>query len=427
MRGLHLIKDKDRNREVYFNSNTLELFERVNGEDFRDSVEDIVCERNEHVLESVINPSATQSDIHRITVCVANDCNLRCRYCYAQGGSYGSSRKLMDESTARDFVDFCIRKFNKINRILFFGGEPLLNWSIIDLICTLFKEKSCSRNFHQPSFSIVTNGTVFSEQIFSVIEKHISHVTVSIDGDKIVNDSNRVFPNSAGTYDKISYFIRRVKCLQSVNLSFEATFTPEHLYHNQSRFDVKKYIQSEFGIDGVIVDEDKMDKKHLLKCLKQITKKDLIDSDFENLPLDFWQILLSITTKKHNYFCRIFRDRFTITTDGDVVGCQMLIGKKGSVIGSIKDGDILDRISNSIVEFKNNEHCKACWCNSLCGGCCIEKFFHDKKGVPSVLPNKDLCEFTKLYVETILLLIYEIRIDSSVWNLFMTKCKNKFQ
>ena len=77
MRGLHLIKD--RNREVYFNPNTLELFERVNGEDFRDSVEDIVCERNEHVLESVINPSATQSDIHRITVCVANDCNLRCK------------------------------------------------------------------------------------------------------------------------------------------------------------------------------------------------------------------------------------------------------------------------------------------------------------------------------------------------------------
>lgn len=388
MRGLHLIKD--RNREVYFNSNTLELFERVKGEDFPGTVEGMVCENKEQAVESVINPSTVQSDIHRITVCVANDCNLRCKYCYAQGGNYGSSRKLMDESTARDFVDFCIRKFNKINRILFFGGEPLLNWSIIDLICTLFKEKSCGCKFHLPSFSIVTNGTLFSEQIFSVIEKHISHVTVSIDGDKIVNDLNRVFPNSAGTYDKISYFIRRVKCLQSVNLSFEATFTPAHLFHNQSRFDVKKHLQSEFGIDGVIVDEDKMDKNNLLEYLKQITKRDLIDSDFENLPLDFWQILLSITTKKHNHFCGIFQDRFTITTEGDVVGCQMLIGKKGSVIGSIKDEGILDKISNNIVGLKHNERCKACWCNPLCGGCCIEKFFHDKNGVPSVLPNKDL-------------------------------------
>lgn len=117
MRGLHLIKD--RNREVYFNSNTLELFERVKGEDFPGTVEGMVCENKEQAVESVINPSTVQSDIHRITVCVANDCNLRCKYCYAQGGNYGSSRKLMDESTARDFVDFCIRKFNKINRILF--------------------------------------------------------------------------------------------------------------------------------------------------------------------------------------------------------------------------------------------------------------------------------------------------------------------
>ena len=217
-----------------------------------------------------------------------------------------------------------------------------------------------------------------------------------------------------------------IKCLQSVDLSFEATFTPQHLYHNQSRFDVKKYLQSEFSIDGVIVDEDKMDKNNLLESLKKITMRDLINSDFDVLPLDFWQILLSITTKKLNNFCGIFRDRFTVTTNGDIVGCQMLIGKKGSVIGSIKDEDILDRISNKIVDFKQNQSCKTCWCNPLCGGCCIEKFFHDKKGVPTVLPNKDLCEFTKHYVEAILLLIYKIREDSSVWSLFITKCKKKF-
>ena len=303
----------------------------------------------------------------------------------------------------------------------------MLNWSIIDLICTLFKEKSCRKEFCQPSFSIVTNGTLISDKIFSVIEKHISHVTVSIDGDKLVNDANRIFPSGSGTYDRISYFIQRVKCLQSVNLSFEATFTPEHLCHNRSRFDVKKYLQSEFGIDGIVVDEDRMDNKIMLESLKQITMKDLIDSDFEILPLDFWQILLSITTKRHNHFCRIFRDRFTVTTDGDIVSCQLLIGKEGSVIGSIKDGDILDRISNNIVGFKNNEYCRTCWCNSLCGGCCIEKFFHAKNGVPSDLPDKDLCEFTKSYVETILLLIYKIRTDSSVWNLFIATCKRKFQ
>lgn len=51
----------------------------------------------------------------------------------------------------------------------FFGGEPLLNWKIIDLIYTLFKERSCSQKFYQPSFSIATNGTLISDQIFSIM------------------------------------------------------------------------------------------------------------------------------------------------------------------------------------------------------------------------------------------------------------------
>ena len=124
MRGLHLIRDI--NREVYFNPNTLDLFERVVGEELPDIDEDVICEKDELVNESVVDLPTVQSDMHRITVCVANDCNLRCKYCYAQGGNYGSSRKLMDESTAREFVDFCIRNFGKVERVLFLEESQCL-------------------------------------------------------------------------------------------------------------------------------------------------------------------------------------------------------------------------------------------------------------------------------------------------------------
>lgn len=42
--------------------------------------------------------------IKRITLHVANDCNLRCKYCYAGGGDYGQVRNLMTRQTAENFL-----------------------------------------------------------------------------------------------------------------------------------------------------------------------------------------------------------------------------------------------------------------------------------------------------------------------------------
>ena len=60
--------------------------------------------------------------IDRITLHVSNDCNLRCKYCYATGGTYGKSRNLMSIETAKKFVDYCCENFKKVRNIVFFGG-----------------------------------------------------------------------------------------------------------------------------------------------------------------------------------------------------------------------------------------------------------------------------------------------------------------
>jgi len=37
---------------------------------------------------------------------VSNDCNLRCTYCYGDGGNYGSDRTLMTQDTAKKNIDY---------------------------------------------------------------------------------------------------------------------------------------------------------------------------------------------------------------------------------------------------------------------------------------------------------------------------------
>lgn len=74
-----------------------------------------------------LKPNPTTDVADRITLHISNDCNLRCKYCYASGGNYKMKRSLMTTDTAKQFYDFCIHHFSHIEKIVFFGGEPCLN------------------------------------------------------------------------------------------------------------------------------------------------------------------------------------------------------------------------------------------------------------------------------------------------------------
>lgn len=70
-------------------------------------------------IETKVNNTEPHRDINRITLCVSNNCNLRCKYCYAQGGDYGAVRSLMTIDTAKSFISFCKSNFDSINKIVF--------------------------------------------------------------------------------------------------------------------------------------------------------------------------------------------------------------------------------------------------------------------------------------------------------------------
>ena len=58
---------------------------------------------------------------------IAHDCNLACRYCFAEEGEYHGRRALMSYEVGKKALDFLIA--NSGNRrnleVDFFGGEPL--------------------------------------------------------------------------------------------------------------------------------------------------------------------------------------------------------------------------------------------------------------------------------------------------------------
>ena len=81
--------------------------------------------------DSYLDPEAAvlmQKDAPVKALClhVSHDCNLRCQYCFASTGDFGTGKRMtMDIDTAKKAIDFVIRRSgNRRNiEVDFFGGE----------------------------------------------------------------------------------------------------------------------------------------------------------------------------------------------------------------------------------------------------------------------------------------------------------------
>lgn len=393
-----------------------------------ESLEKILDNKNNNTK---ISESANSKRISRITLHVSNDCNLRCKYCYANGGSYNQKRGLMSIDTATNFVDFCINNFEKIDSVVFFGGEPLLNVPVMELICQLFKKyfKEGISSFI-PKFGIITNGTILNDRIFKFINENISYLTVSIDGNKEVNDANRVFANGRGSYEKIVSFIRTLRANTNITINYEATFTQTHLDLKYTHKDVAQWLKSELGINGDITDELSLEERLDDDSNLSVDYNELLKNSFESLPAGFGNILWALVKKTSIQMCGVIKETFAVSVDGDIYPCHIINGEQQNYLGNIQSNNIFtipSMLSDipSIFSLKDNKKCKSCWANELCGGCAIKWFYDERSKTFREYPNEELCNQYLKRVEKILIILGRIRKNRELWDAFLEKVYKK--
>ena len=129
---------------------------------------------------------------------IAHDCNLACKYCFAEEGEYHGRRALMSAEVGKKALDFLIA--NSGNRrnleVDFFGGEPLMNFEMVKKLVAYCREqeKIHNKNFR---FTMTTNGVLIDDDVIDFCNKECHNVVLSLDGRKEVNDRFRV--DCAGT------------------------------------------------------------------------------------------------------------------------------------------------------------------------------------------------------------------------------------
>ena len=84
---------------------------------------------------------------------LCHDCNLRCRYCFAGTGDFGTGeRTMLDLATGQQAVDFLIEASGPRHNldIDFFGGEPLMNWPVVVALTEYCEQRAAETGKDHP-------------------------------------------------------------------------------------------------------------------------------------------------------------------------------------------------------------------------------------------------------------------------------------
>ncbi len=117
-----------------------------------------------------------QTSITSYTVMTTSDCNARCFYCY----ELGQARRPMTEETALQTADYIISHCGgQAVSIEWFGGEPLYNKPVIQLICHKLKEAGISY-----TSTMISNGYLLDAETVSEARDlwNLKEVQITIDG-----------------------------------------------------------------------------------------------------------------------------------------------------------------------------------------------------------------------------------------------------
>lgn len=324
---------------------------------------------------------------------IAHDCNLACRYCFAEEGEYHGRRALMSFEVGKQALDFLIANSGSRRNLEvdFFGGEPLMNWEVVKQLVEYGRSQEAVHN-KKFRFTLTTNGVLLNDEVMEFCNREMSNVVLSLDGRKEVNDAMRPFRNGKGSYDLIvPKYQKFAESRQQNNYYVRGTFTRKNLDFSE---DVKHFADLGFkqmSIEPVVGDETEpyaIQEADLPKILEEYDKLavEYIKRAKEGSGFNFFHFMIDLNqgpcVYKRMSGCGSGTEYLAVTPWGDLYPCHQFVGQEEFLLGNVKDGilrpDIVESFKSCNVYAKDK--CKECFARFYCsGGCAANAYkFHGK-------------------------------------------------
>lgn len=351
------------------------------------------------------------SFIKALCLNIAHDCNLRCKYCFADEGEYKGKRMLMSAETGKKAIDFVLKMSGprKNIEVDLFGGEPLIAFETVKAIVDYAKEaeKAYNKNIR---FTMTTNATLLTDEIMDYLDKNMGNIVLSIDGRKAVNDNVRVRVDGSGSYEGILPKIKKMVDIRDKGKQYYArgTFTRD----NTDFFEDIKHL-AEAGFDEISIEPVVLPADHPLSLreedLPQIFEQydklfdEMIKRNKSGDEFTFYHFNIDLQggpcVYKRISGCGAGHEYVAITPDGDVYPCHQFVGNEKFKMGNLDseklDMSIADEFKNAHIYSK--PECEECWARFYCSGGCQANNYNFNGDMH--IPYKLGCQMQKKRVE----------------------------
>jgi len=383
------------------NSNSAYILNLCNGQNNIDDILKYLKRQNANIIKNEVNDllnsalshSIISEDIQQdqgnnqsphtynlriVHLKLTDDCNLRCKYCYAQSG--GKSKILTNADLEKIAKE--IASISPSVEYVLSGGEPLLNPECLKFAV---KIKNTGNQAH-----LLSNGILIDNTNVKQISEIFDLIKISLDG---ASEKTHSLTRGNNNFNKVTNTIELLH-KHNANILIAMTVTRENLqdipklvkrYGSQLTF--QPFFNAGRGRNNNDLALTGREYYEALASVPGVSPMSAIDK------------VLSRARNKGIFKCAIGDAEISISQNGDVFPCQMLDDPL-FLAGNIHQTPLTNIYHNSEVLNKvrklnitNIAECKVCPIRLICGGACRARSFHANGKIDIA---GDFCEYERL-------------------------------
>ena len=383
----------------------------ISDEELKSTLADIEGLREAGLLyaEEPKTAPVKSNEVKALCLHICHDCNLRCRYCFADEGAYHNVREMMSLETAKAAIDFLIRESGgrKVLEVDFFGGEPLMNLGVIKETVAYAKAEAAKRG-KRFLFTTTTNGLLLDDDAIAFLNAEMENVVLSLDGRKEVHDAVRKTVSGKGSFDAVIEKIKKfVKIRGDKHYYVRGTFTAKNLDFSKDVLFLADEGFDSISLEPVVTDipDLQIREEHLPRIEREYETlcDEYIRREAEGKGFLFFHFHVDLEggpcLAKRVSACGAGNEYFSVVPNGDIYPCHQFAGDKKWRMGSVFEGrldpDIRGQFASSCLFTRKK--CGDCFAKFICSGGCSANNYHYNGDINE--PYEMTCAMMKKRIE----------------------------
>ena len=383
----------------------------VSDEELKSILEDAEALKEQGLLykEEVKAYPMKSHEVKALCLHVSHDCNLRCKYCFADEGAYHSKREVMSRETAFAAIDFLLKESGqrKVLEVDFFGGEPLMNLGVVKDTVYYAKEQAAKLG-KRFLFTTTTNGLLLDDETIRFFNEEMENVVLSLDGRPEVHDAVRKTVNGKGSFDLVIEKIKTfVRSRGDKHYYVRGTFTAKNLDFSKDVLFLADQGFDSISMEPVVTDipDLQIREEHLPQIEHEYEAlcDEYIRREAEGKGFSFFHFHVDLEggpcLQKRVSACGAGNEYFSVVPNGDLYPCHQFAGDPKWKMGNVFEGKLDEGIRQKFASscLFTRKKCENCFAKFICSGGCSANNYHYNGDIDE--PYEMTCAMMKKRIE----------------------------